>query len=236
MSKQLIDITNTRITPRHNRDDKPAGREYLLRDDHNASKAHHIIITAEGETYYNQAILMGSERIGLVAWQDFYEWELVGCLQWHGYREYIDEAVLIHGVRIERLTKVGSSYSQADLDQEDRSGRGIQSRRRQTLPVPRGDAHPGSRADRGAHQGLPGGARPGWWPMSFRKVSKDFEEGLPDSSVLMWRYVCARKQGASPLLLRTWQRRFRRRIKKCEPRGKVAHRLKQLEVNHEQTI
>lgn len=82
-------ITAT-VTPRHGRTDKPAGREALVLDRHNPSKAHHIILTADGETYYNQAILARRKD----EWCDFYEWELVGCMEQHGYREYIDAAVI----------------------------------------------------------------------------------------------------------------------------------------------
>ena len=45
------------ISLRRERDDKPAGVEYLYADGNNPTKHHHIIITPDGEAFYNQAVL-----------------------------------------------------------------------------------------------------------------------------------------------------------------------------------
>lgn len=82
----LIENESVIINARHVNDYKPAGFEFLYVDDHNPRKAHHIIISSEGETHYNQAIDHGP-------WQDFYEWEYVAADYKHGYQKYIDQAV-----------------------------------------------------------------------------------------------------------------------------------------------
>lgn len=84
-------ISNPDVTPNEKHgEEKPQGREYLIQDEHNERKGHHIIVTDEGETWYNQAINAPSTD----GWYDFYEWQLVGCMEWHGYRKAIDVAVI----------------------------------------------------------------------------------------------------------------------------------------------
>ena len=87
------------IALRYERDDKPQGTEYLYADGHNEKKCHHIIITEDGELFYNQAIsyaeiVRDGEVVQAAGYQDFYEWALVGCMESHGYREYLDAAMI----------------------------------------------------------------------------------------------------------------------------------------------
>jgi hypothetical protein len=96
--KNIISTADT-ITLRRERDDKPAGVEYLYADGHNPGKHHHIIISTGGLVYYNQAInyaeiVRGGKLIQPGGFQDFYEWTRVYPGEFHGYRKYIDQARL----------------------------------------------------------------------------------------------------------------------------------------------
>lgn len=90
--KNIIEQAGT-IQSRHGRTDKPEGFEALYLDAHNENKAHHIIVNEDGVAFYNQAIRNGE------TWQDFYEWEEVGCNEAHGYRKYIDQGIIDRRLR-----------------------------------------------------------------------------------------------------------------------------------------
>lgn len=74
-------------------------KHYLLIDNHNEHKAHHISITDEGDIFYNQALCHKyhehSKRAvpGHPGWYDFYEDEPVKHgRHGHGYQQYINIA------------------------------------------------------------------------------------------------------------------------------------------------
>lgn len=80
-----------------------APRFYLVRDKHNAQKAHHVAIVEQenGElvVFYNQAVHYEENNPrgdGRDGWIDFYDWQLVEPGAWHGYRKYIEHAVAVH--------------------------------------------------------------------------------------------------------------------------------------------
>ena len=94
--KNVIKEAGT-ISLRHERDDKPAGVEYLYADGNNPAKYHHVIISLDGKVFYNQAIkykeiTRENETLQPGGWQDFYEWTRVYHGEFHGYRKYIDQA------------------------------------------------------------------------------------------------------------------------------------------------
>lgn len=98
----MIFINAENIAKRRADDIKPAGAEILIQDGNNSRKAHHIIHNLEtGETFYNQAI-----QDGTGTWRDFYDWDLVGTMEWHGYRKQIDAAIGEIGERVRRVRRL----------------------------------------------------------------------------------------------------------------------------------